>query len=117
SFVAGCLGVLVLALFSTPLTHIAFKFGPTEYCALMILGLVGAVSLASGPLLKAIGMILLGLLLGLVGIDISSGVMRFTFGLPDLWEGIDFVLIAVGIFAFSQIARTLESPHATTSTT
>ncbi|MEZ0167289.1 tripartite tricarboxylate transporter permease [Microvirga sp. TS319] len=108
SFFAGCAGTLILAAFAKPLTEFAFAFGPAEYFSLMTMGLVGAVSLASGPLLKAIGMIVLGLLLGLVGTDVASGVMRFTFGLPQLWEGVDFIVIAVGIFAFGEIIASLE---------
>lgn len=83
SFFAGCVGTLVLAAFAVPLTEVAFLFGPAEYCALMVLGLVGAVVLASGDLLKALGMILLGLLLGLVGTDVNSGVARFSFRCPN----------------------------------
>nr|WP_205520776.1 tripartite tricarboxylate transporter permease [Propylenella binzhouense] len=108
SFFAGCVGVLMLALFAAPLTRFAFKFGPAEYFSLMAVGLVGAVSLASGSVVKSIGMIVFGLLLGLVGIDVASGVTRFTFGFPELWEGIDFIVVAVGIFAFSEIVGSLE---------
>src|SRR3954463_6255392 len=74
SFFAGCVGTLILAAFAAPLTEVAFKFGPAEYFSLMVLGLIGAVVLASGSLVKAIGMIVLGLLLGLVGTDVNSGV-------------------------------------------
>jgi TctA family transporter len=109
SFFAGCVGTLILAAFAKPLTQFAFAFGPAEYFSLMAMGLIGAVSLASGPLLKSVGMIVFGLLLGLVGTDVASGVMRFTFGLPQLWEGIDFIVIAVGIFAFSEIVSSLEN--------
>ncbi|HRB10390.1 MAG TPA: tripartite tricarboxylate transporter permease, partial [Ottowia sp.] len=77
SFLAGCFGTLVLAGFAVPLTEVAFKFGPAEYFSLMVLGLIGAVVLASGSLVKAIGMIVLGLLLGLVGTDVNSGVARY----------------------------------------
>jgi putative tricarboxylic transport membrane protein len=108
SFFAGSVGTLVLAAFAVPLTQIAFEFGPAEYFALMTVGLIGAVSLASGPLMKSIGMIVLGLLLGLVGTDVASGAMRFTFGLPQLWDGVDFVVIAVGVFAFGEIITNLE---------
>ncbi|WP_274629899.1 tripartite tricarboxylate transporter permease [Arvimicrobium flavum] len=108
SFFAGCLGVLILAVLAGPIAHLAFRFGPAEYFSLMVLGLIGAVSLASGPLLKSVGMIVLGLLIGLVGMDVNSGVARFTFGAPQLWEGIDFIVIAIGIFAFSEIVGTLE---------
>jgi Uncharacterized protein conserved in bacteria len=108
SFFAGCVGTLILAAFATPLTKMAFEFGPAEYFALMAMGLVGAVSLSSGPLVKSIGMIVLGLLLGLVGTDVASGAMRYTFGLPQLWDGIDFIVIAVGVFAFSEVITSLE---------
>lgn len=108
SFFAGCVGTLILAAFAAPLTKMAFEFGPAEYFALMTMGLVGAVSLSSGPLLKSIGMIVLGLLLGLVGTDVASGAMRYTFGLPQLWDGIDFIVIAVGVFAFSEVITSLE---------
>ena len=79
SFFAGCVGTLILAAFAPPLTEVAFKFGPAEYFSLMILGLIGAVVLASGSLLKAVAMIVLGLLMGLVGTDVNSGVARFSF--------------------------------------
>lgn len=108
SFFAGCVGVLVMAIFSGPIAQVAFKFGPAEYFSLMLLGLVGAVSLTSGPLLKSLCMIILGLLLGLVGMDVSSGVVRFSFGSAALWEGIDFIVITIGIFAFAEIVTTLE---------
>jgi putative tricarboxylic transport membrane protein len=91
SFFAGCVGTLVLAAFAPPLTEVAFKFGPAEYFSLMVLGLIGAVVLASGSLLKAVGMIVLGLLLGLVGTDVNSGVARFSFDIPELTDGIGFV--------------------------
>ena len=77
SFFAGCVGTLILAAFAGPLTEVAFKFGPAEYFSLMVLGLIGAVVLASGSLIKAIGMIVLGLLLGLIGTDVNSGVARY----------------------------------------
>ncbi|MEY4345173.1 MAG: hypothetical protein RL032_1005, partial [Pseudomonadota bacterium] len=88
SFFAGCVGTLILAAFAAPLTELAFKFGPAEYFSLMILGLVGAVVLASGSLLKAIAMIVLGLLLGMVGTDVNSGVARFSFDIAELTDGI-----------------------------
>ncbi len=107
SLFAGCVGVFVLAAFAAPLTRIALKFGPAEYFSLMVLGLLGAVSLASGSLVKAIGMVVLGILLGLVGIDVTSGALRFTFGSVQLWDGIDFIVVAVGVFAFGEIVASL----------
>src|SRR3989475_10841093 len=103
SFFAGCVGTLILAAFAPPLTELAFKFGPAEYFSLMTLGLIGAVVLASGSLLKAIAMIVLGLLLGMVGTDVNSGVARYSFDIPELTDGIDFVVIAMGVFGYGEI--------------
>jgi TctA family transporter len=107
SFFAGCVGTLILAAFAAPLTEVAFKFGPAEYFSLMILGLIGAVVLASGSLLKAVAMILLGLLLGLVGTDVNSGAARFTFDIPELTDGIGFIVIAMGVFGYGEIISNL----------
>jgi putative tricarboxylic transport membrane protein len=107
SFFAGSVGTLILAAFAGPLTEVAFKFGPAEYFSLMILGLIGAVVLASGSLLKAIAMILLGLLLGLVGTDVNSGVARYSFDIPELTDGIGFVVIAMGVFGYGEIITNL----------
>lgn len=107
SFFAGCVGTLVLAAFAVPLIELAFVFGPAEYCALMVLGLVGAVVLASGDLLKAIGMVLLGLLLGLVGTDVNSGMVRFSFDVAELSDGIGFIVIAMGVFGYAEIIHNL----------
>ncbi|MCJ7799267.1 MAG: tripartite tricarboxylate transporter permease, partial [Polaromonas sp.] len=111
SFFAGCVGTLILAAFAPPLTELAFKFGPAEYFALMTLGLIGAVVLASGSLLKAIAMIVLGLLLGLVGTDVNSGVARFSFDIPELTDGIGFVVIAMGVFGYGEIISNLAQPE------
>ena len=107
SFFAGCVGTLILAAFAPVLTQLAFQFGPAEYFALMVLGLVGAVVLASGSLLKAIAMVVLGILLGLVGTDINSGVARFAFDRPELSDGIGFVAIAMGVFGYGEIISNL----------
>ncbi|KQT09353.1 tripartite tricarboxylate transporter permease [Ramlibacter sp. Leaf400] len=108
SFLAGCVATLVLAAFAVPMSELAFKFGPAEYFSLMVLGLVGAVVLASGSLVKAIGMILLGLVLGLVGTDVNSGVARYSFDIPELTDGINFVALAMGIFGFAEIIANVE---------
>ncbi|HJS04434.1 MAG TPA: tripartite tricarboxylate transporter permease [Variovorax sp.] len=110
SFFAGSVATLVLAAFAPPLTELAFKFGPAEYFSLMVLGLIGAVVLASGSLLKAICMILLGLLLGLVGTDVNSGVARFSFDIPELTDGISFIAIAMGVFGYGEIIANLSKP-------
>ena len=107
SFFAGCVGTLVLASFAVPLTEVAFKVGPAEYFSLMVLGLIGAVVLASGSLLKAVGMILLGLLMGLVGTDVNSGVARSSLDIPELTDGIGFIVIGMGIFGYGEIISNL----------
>ena len=107
SFFAGCVGTLILAAFAPPLTELAFKFGPAEYFSLMVLGLIGAVVLASGSLLKAVSMILLGLLMGLIGTDVNSGVARYSFDIPELTDGIGFITIAMGIFGYGEIIMNL----------
>ena len=107
SFFAGCVGTLVIAAFSEPLSEVAFKFGPAEYFSLMVAGLIGAIALASGSTLKAVGMIITGLLLGLVGIDVSSGTLRFTFDIPELSDGIGFVVIAMGVFGYGEVISNL----------
>jgi putative tricarboxylic transport membrane protein len=110
SFFAGCVGTIIIAAFAPPLTELAFKFGPWEYFSLMVLGLIGAVVLASGSLVKAIAMIVLGILLGQITSDVDSGVPRFSFGLPELGDGINFVAIAMGIFGFGEIIANLGQP-------
>jgi len=110
SFFAGCVGTLVIAAFAPPLTELAFKFGPAEYFSLMVLGLIGAVVLASGSLIKAISMILLGLLLGQINTDVISGVPRYSFDIPELTDGIGFVTIAMGVFGFGEIMANLGRP-------
>jgi TctA family transporter len=112
SFFAGCVATFLLAAAAPPLAQIAFKFGPWEYFSLMVLGLIAAVVLAHGSVIKAIGMILLGLLLGLVGTDVNSGLARFNFGIPELTDGISFVCIAMGVFGFSEIIKNLEQGEA-----
>lgn len=107
SFFAGTVGTLVLAAFAVPLTEVAFKFGPAEYFSLMVLGLIGAVVLASGSVVKAIAMIILGLLIGMVGTDINSGVARYSFDIPELTDGIGFIAIAMGIFGYGEIIQNL----------
>jgi putative tricarboxylic transport membrane protein len=111
SFFAGCVGTVIIAAFAPPLTELAFKFGPAEYFSLMVLGLIGAVVLASGSLVKAIAMIVLGLLLGQVNTDVISGVPRFSFDVPELTDGIGFVGIAMGVFGFGEIIANLGQPE------
>jgi TctA family transporter len=108
SFFAGTVATVLIALFAPPLAQVALQFGPEDYFSLMVLGLVAAVVLAHGSLLHAFGMVVLGLLLGLVGTDVNSGAARFTFDLPQLADGIGFVIVAMGMFGLGEIVRNLE---------
>jgi len=108
SLFAGCVGTLLLAAFAAPMAALALKFGPAEYFSLMVLGLVGAVVLANGTILKAVAMVVLGLLLGLVGTDVNSGLPRFSFGMPELTDGISTAIVAMGLFGFAEILVNLE---------
>jgi TctA family transporter len=108
SFFAGTVATFVLVLFAPPLARIALKFGPAEYASLMVLGLVCSVALAHGAMLKALAMVVLGLLLGLVGTDIYTGTPRFTLGQLELSDGLNFVAVAVGVFGIAEILRNLE---------
>ena len=108
SFFAGSVSILLVAAAASPLAEFALRFGPAEYFSLMLLGLIAAVVLAQGDLFKALAMVMLGLLLGLVGVDVNTGVERFTFGLPELSDGINFVVISMGIFGIGEIIANLE---------
>jgi putative tricarboxylic transport membrane protein len=108
SFVAGTIGVLVVVLFAPALASIALTFGSAEFFALVVLGLITSVALARGSTVKALAMIVLGLLLATVGQDIYTGTPRFTFGMRELYGGINFVSVAVGMFGVAEILRNLE---------
>lgn len=108
SFFAGTVATFVLALFAPPLAELALTFGAAEYFSLLVLGLIASVVLARGSLLHAIGMVMLGLLLGLIGTDVNSGIARYTFDTPQLADGIGFVVVAMGIFGLAEIVRNLE---------
>jgi putative tricarboxylic transport membrane protein len=109
SFFAGTVSTIALAVAGPTLSSFALSFGPAEYVALCIFGLLAATILAHGSVVKAIGMVCLGLVLGMVGIDVNSGSARMTFGSTDLYDGIEFVVIAVGLFGIAEIATNLES--------
>lgn len=115
SFFAGCVGTLLIALFAVPLANVALDFTSPEYFSLVVLGLVCAVVLAHGSLMKAIPMVLIGLLLGMVGIDVNSGMLRFTFGIPELEDGLDFVVLAMGLFGIAEIIKNIDSPRSQTT--
>jgi TctA family transporter len=108
SFVAGCIATLVVAYFAPLLAEVALKFGPAEYFSLMVFGLIAAVVLARGSVLKAIAMVCFGILLGLVGTDVNSGVIRFAFGKDELTDGIGFVALAMAFFGITDVVSNLE---------
>jgi putative tricarboxylic transport membrane protein len=109
SFIAGCMATVLIAVFSPPLSKLAFLFGPAEYCMLMAFGFVTVGILTTGDLLRGIGMALIGILLGFVGTDLSSGLSRYTFNIIELEDGIGFVTIAIGIFAIGEITKNISS--------
>jgi len=111
SFFAGCVATVVIALLSAPLAALALKFTAPEYFSLLVMGLIAAVVLAHGSPFKAIAMVLVGILTGLVGIDVNSGVPRLTFGIPDIADGMDFVPVVVGLFGIGEVAANLEIPQ------
>src|SRR3954469_10980871 len=108
SFFAGCVATVLIAAVGAPLTKLALVFGPAEYFSLMVMGLVFAVVLARGSLLKAFGMILLGILLSTIGTDLETGEERMTLGLQFLSDGVDFAVLAMGIFGIAEILRNLD---------
>jgi putative tricarboxylic transport membrane protein len=111
SFFAGCVATVLVAALGAPLTSLALLFGPAEYFSLMVLGLIFAVVLAKGSVLKALAMILTGLLLSMVGSDLETGAGRMTFDFAELADGIGFPNIALGVFGFAEIIRNLELPE------
>ncbi len=111
SFFAGCVSTLVIAFAAPPLAAIALEFGPAEYFSLMVCGLIAAVVLARGSLVKAIAMMVLGLLLGLSGTDVNSAVRRFDFGLSGLADGIEFVALSMAVYGIAEVAYNLEQGY------
>lgn len=117
SFAAGIIGTLAVVLFSPALVAVALSFGPAENVALMVLGLVAAVMVAQGSPLKALAMLVAGIVLGTVGTDISTGIARYHFGITELRDGINFVVVAMGIYGFGEIIANLERPPETSKVT
>jgi putative tricarboxylic transport membrane protein len=111
SFFAGTIATIIIAVASVPLSVLALKFTAAEYFSLMVLGLTGSIALAHGSAVKAIAMVLLGLLLGLVGIDVNTGLPRMTLGIGELGDGIGFVAIAIGLFGISELMIALSRPQ------
>ena len=108
SFFAGCVSTLIIAFAAPPLAAVALEFGPAEYFSLMVCGLIAAVVLARGSLVKAVAMVVLGLLLGIAGTDVNSAVRRFNFGMPGLADGIEFVALSMAIYGIAEVAYNLE---------
>src|SRR2546425_1011684 len=108
SFFAGCVATLLISLAAPPLAAIALEFGPAEYFSLMVCGLIAAVVLARGSVVKAIAMVVLGLLLGLAGPDVNSGIGRFPFGFQGLADGVEFVALSMAIYGIAEVAINLE---------
>ena len=117
SFFAGCVGTVLIAALAPMLSLVAQKFSAPEYFALMTFGLIAAVVLAHGSVVKAVAMIFLGLLLGIVGTDVNTGQQRFTFGIPELSDGIGFVPIGMGLFAIGEVIANLHNPQQRTFVT
>ena len=109
SFFAGSVATLAIAIFAPVLGSMALKFGAPEYFSLMALGLVASVALAHGSLTKALGMIVLGVVCGLVGADKNSSEIRFSFGIPELGDGLNVVAVAMGMFGLGEIISNLQS--------
>ncbi|SMF56386.1 Tripartite tricarboxylate transporter TctA family protein [Xaviernesmea oryzae] len=111
SFIAGTIGTILIAAFAPPLTAVALDFGPAEYFSMILMAVIFSTILGQGSLLTGIAMAALGGLVGLAGTDVNSGVSRYTFGLSGLADGIDFAVVGMGLFAFTEIVRTLEEPE------
>jgi putative tricarboxylic transport membrane protein len=107
SFLGACVAIVIVAAFAPPLARFALRFGSPEYFSLMVMGLLAAAILVQGPLLKGLGMVLLGLMLGMVGQDIVSGVPRYTFGALELYDGLSFVVVVIGLFGLAEVIHNL----------
>lgn len=103
SFIGATIGIILLTVFGPLLVEVAFQFGPAEYFSLMFLGLLAASTLSSGSPLKGIAMVLVGLIFGVVGTDVNTGVARFTFGIPELQDGLEIVAVAMGLFGIADV--------------
>lgn len=105
SFIGATSGIILMMAFGPLLVELAFQFGPAEYFSLMLLGLLAASTLTTGSPLKGIAMVIIGLIFGVVGTDVNSGVARFTFNVPELQDGLELVAVAMGLFGISDVIR------------
>lgn len=110
SFVAGVVGTLVLAAVAAPLARIALQFGAVEYIALVIMGFAGVMAFSKGKILESVGILIVGVLFGLVGSDVNTGQLRFTFGIESIYDGLSFSVIAVGVFGIAEVIGNLSRP-------
>src|SRR5262249_20702127 len=117
SFIAGSASTLLICFAAPPLAAVALQFGPAEYFSLMVCGLIAAVVLARGSVIKAVGMVVLGLLLGLAGTDVNSGIPRFDFGFQGLADGVEFVALSMAIYGIAECAANLEKKEGEVSVT
>ncbi|MCX4152049.1 MULTISPECIES: tripartite tricarboxylate transporter permease [Paraburkholderia] len=109
SFIGGTVGIVVLSFLAPSLGEVAFLFGPADYCALMLVGFVCVSFVTTGSLLNGMAMCLIGVLLGQIGTDVTSGVQRFTFDLPFLADGVGLVSVALGCFGIAEITKNLDA--------
>ncbi|MBO1073634.1 tripartite tricarboxylate transporter permease [Roseomonas marmotae] len=107
SFVGSTIGIIILTAFSPTLASVALAFGPADYFSMMLLGLIAAAALAQGSPAKGIAMVLLGLALGMIGTDVQTGQQRFTFGIPQLSDGLNLVAVAMGLFGVSEVITSI----------
>ncbi len=107
SFFGACVSIVIVSAFAPPLATFALRFGSPEYFSLMVMGLLAAAILVQGPFLKGIGMVLLGLILGMVGQDVVSGTPRFTFRTLELYDGLSFVVVVIGLFGLAEVIHNL----------
>lgn len=113
SFIAGCIATVLIGTMSPPLSELAFKLGPAEYCLIIVLGFVSVGILTTGDMIKGVSMALVGILLGLIGTDINTGLERFSFNVPDLLDGVGFATVAVGVFGIAEIIKNVSSKEET----
>jgi len=117
SFLAGCIGTVIIAAFAPPLAEMALRFNGPENFSLMMLALVASALFSGGKLLQALAMLVLGVLLGLVGTDVETGTLRYTLGLSGLYDGVNFVAVVMGFFGLAEVVNNIANPSIDRSTT
>ena len=113
SFWGSAVGIVLLMFFAPILSGWALNFGPSEYCALMLLGLIAASTVGQGSPIKGVAMVFVGLILGVIGTDINSGVSRFAFDIPELTDGISLIAMAMGLFAITEVIKSANTTRVT----